>query len=219
MLWTIPKYQLNKPILLIKNMEKKTRIVTKEVEEVYYVASDGLEFTNQYLCKEHDDKLCFNKYKIDFEYNELDGNEFDITYHENLRDKFAQCMHTLLYDRYGANRTGDAYYYTVSKILSTIEDELDAKLIDNHRYKFEAYTNYVDDDHDDEFVLYVEDLTREEQIPNIHDEFVDSVLNCSSGIQFKETLNDFITHNYKNTDKKVIKQALCDLVDNCYKDK
>lgn len=200
-------------------MEKKTRIVTKEVEEVYYVASDGLGFDSEYKCREHEKELIISQAKIDFDYKETDGYEFEVTYHQNLHDKFAQLMHKILYFNYGANRTEDASDYLLSNVIKTIERELEDKLIDNHRYSFEAYTNYGDDDHGDEFVLYVEDLTREEQIPSIHNEFVDSVLNCSSGIQFKETLNDFITHNYKNTDKKVIKQALCDLVDNCYKDK
>ena len=197
-------------------MDVKFRKVIKEVEEAYYVASDGLEFDSEYKCREHEKELSISQAKIDFDYKETDSYEFEITYHQNLHSKFAQLMHKILYFNYGANRTGDASDYLLSNIIKTIERELEDKLIDNHRYSFEAYTNYVDDA-DDEFVLYVEDKTKEEQICITESEFCESVLESSSGKEFKETLDEFIEHNYKNIDIQVIKTSLCNLVDNIYK--
>ena len=197
-------------------MDVKFRKVIKEVEEAYYVASDGLEFDSEYKCREHEKELSISQAKIDFDYKETDSYEFEITYHQNLHSKFAQLMHKILYFNYGANRTGDASDYLLSNIIKTIERELEDKLIDNHRYSFEAYTNYVDDA-DDEFVLYVEDKTKEEQIYITESEFCESVLESSYGKEFKETLNEFIEHNYKNIDIQVIKTSLCNLVDNIYK--
>lgn len=197
-------------------MDVKFRKVIKEVEEAYYVASDGLEFDSEYKCREHEKELSISQAKIDFDYKETDSYEFEITYHQNLHSKFAQLMHKILYFNYGANRTGDASDYLLSNIIKTIERELEDKLIDNHRYSFEAYTNYVDDA-DDEFVLYVEDKTKEEQICITESEFCESVLESSYGKEFKETLNEFIEHNYKNIDIQVIKTSLCNLVDNIYK--
>ena len=190
----------------------------KEVEEVYYVASDGLEFDSEYKCREHEKELSIGQAKIDFDYKEADdGYEFEVTYHQNLHNKFAQLMHKILYFNYGANRTEDASDYLLSNVIKTIERELDDKLIDNHRYSFEAYTNYGDDDHGDEFVLYVEDKTKQEQIYITESEFCESVLESSYGKEFKETLNEFIEHNYKNIDIQAIKTSLCNLVDNIYK--
>lgn len=199
-------------------MDVKFRKVMKEVEEVYYVASDGLEFDSEYKCREHEKELSIGQAKIDFDYKEADdGYEFEITYHQNLHNKFAQLMHKILYFNYGANRTEDASDYLLSNVIKTIERELDDKLIDSHRYSFEAYTNYVDDDHGDEFVLYVEDKTKQEQIYITESEFCESVLESSYGKEFKETLNEFIEHNYKNIDIQAIKTSLCNLVDNIYK--
>ena len=193
-------------------MDIKFRKVVKEVEEAYYVASDGLEFDDEHKCREHEKELTISQAKIDFDYKETDGYEFEVTYYQNLHNKFAQLMHKILYFNYGANRTGDASDYLLSNIIKTIED----KLIDNHRYSFEAYTNYVDDA-DDEFVLYVEDKTKEEQICITESEFCESVLESLYGKEFKETLDEFIEHNYKNIDIQVIKTSLCNLVDNIYK--
>ena len=173
-------------------MDVKFRKVIKEVEEAYYVASDGLEFDSEYKCREHEKELSISQAKIDFDYKETDSYEFEITYHQNLHSKFAQLMHKILYFNYGANRTGDASDYLLSNIIKTIERELEDKLIDNHRYSFEAYTNYVDDA-DDEFVLYVEDKTKEEQICITESEFCESVLESSYGKEFKETLNDSLS--------------------------
>ena len=189
----------------------------KEVEEVYYVASDGLEFDDEHKCREHEKELTISQAKIDFDYKETDSYEFEVTYHQNLHNKFAQLMHKILYFNYGANRTEDASDYLLSNVIKTIERELDDKLIDNHRYSFEAYTNYVDDDHGDEFVLYVEDKTKQEQIYITESEFCESVLESSCGKEFKETLDEFIEHNYKNIDIQAIKTSLCNLVDNIYK--
>ena len=199
-------------------MDVKFRKVMKEVEEVYYVASDGLEFDSEYKCREHEKELSISQAKIDFDYKEADdGYEFEVTYHQNLHNKFAQLMHKILYFNYGANRTEDASDYLLSNVIKTIERELDDKLIDNHRYSFEAYTNYVDDDYGDEFVLYVEDKTKQEQIYITESEFCESVLESSCGKEFKETLDEFIEHNYKNIDIQAIKTSLCNLVDNIYK--
>lgn len=198
-------------------MDVKTRKVIKEVEEVYYVASDGLEFDSEYKCREHEKELTISQAKIDFDYKETDDYEFEVTYHQNLHGKFAQLMHKILYFNYGANRTEDASDYLLSNVIKTIERELEDKLIDNHTYSFEAYTNYGDDDHGDEFVLYVEDKTKQEQICITESEFCESVLESSYGKEFKETLDEFIEHNYKNIDTQVIKTSLCNLVDNIYK--
>ena len=89
-------------------MDVKFRKVIKEVEETYYVASDGLEFDNEYKCREHENELAINQAKIDFDYKETDGYEFEITYHQNLHNKFAQLMHKILYFNHSANRTEDA---------------------------------------------------------------------------------------------------------------
>ena len=198
-------------------MDIKVRKVIKEVEETYYVASDGLEFDNEYKCREHENELAINQAKIDFDYKESDDYEFEVTYHQNLHNKFARFIHKILYFNYGANKTADAVDYLLSNVIKTIERELDDKLIDNHRYNFEAYTNYVDDDHGDEFVLYVEDITKQEQILITESEFCKCVLESSYGKEFKETLNEFIEHNYKNIDIQVIKNSLCKLVDEIYK--
>ena len=197
-------------------MDVKFRKVIKEVEEAYYVASDGLEFDSEYKCREHENELAINQAKIDFDFKKVDDCEFEITYHQNLHNKFAQCMHKILYFDHGANRTEDACDYLLSKVIKTIERELEDKLIDNHRYSFEAYTNYVDDDHEDEFVLYAEDMTKQEQIRITESEFCECVLESSYGKEFKETLVEFIEHNYKNIDTQVIKNSLCKLVDNIY---
>jgi hypothetical protein len=197
-------------------MDVKVRKVIKEVEETYYVASDGLEFDDEYKCREHENELTINQAKIDFDFKKVDGCEFEITYHQNLHNKFAQFMHKILYFNYGANRTEDASDYLLSNVIKTIERELDDKLIDNHRYSFEAYTNYGDDDHGNEFVLYVEDITKQEQIRITESEFNECVLDSSYGKEFKETLDEFIEHNYKNIDTQVIKNSLCKLVDNIY---
>jgi len=198
-------------------MDVKFRKVIKEVEEVYYVASDGLEFDDEHKCREHEKELSISQAKIDFDYKEVDGYEFEVTYHQNLHSKFAQLMHKILYFNYGANRTEDANDYLLSNVIKTIERELEDKLIDNHTYNFEAYTNYGDDEHGDEFVLYVEDKTKEEQIYITESEFRECVLESSYGKEFKETLDEFIEHNYKNIDIQVIKTSLCNLVDNIYK--
>lgn len=198
-------------------MDVKFRKVIKEVEETYYVASDGLEFDDEHKCREHENELAINQAKIDFDYKKSDDYNFEITYHQNLHNKFAQLMHKILYFNYGANRTEDAGDYLLSNIIKTIERELDDKLIDNHRYGFEAYTIYIDDEHADEFVLYVEDITKQEQIYITESEFCECVLESSYGKEFKETLNEFIEHNYKNIDIQAIKTSLCNLVDNIYK--
>ena len=197
-------------------MDVKFRKVIKEVEETYYVASDGLEFDSEYKCREHENELAINQAKIDFDFKKVDGYEFEITYHKDLHNKFAQLMHKILYFNHSANRTEDASDYLLSKVIKTIERELEDKLIDNHRYSFEAYTNYGDDDHGDEFVLYAEDITKQEQIRITESEFCESVLESSYGKEFKETLDEFIEHNYKNIDTQVIKTSLCKLVDNIY---
>ena len=198
-------------------MDVKFRTVVKEVQEAYYVASDGLEFDNEHKCREHERELYIEQGKIDFDYKKSDDYQFEVTYHQNLHNKFAQFMHKILYFDYGANRTEDSGDYLLSNVIKTIEKELEDKLIDNHRYGFEAYTNYIDDDHADEFVLYVEDITKQEQAIITESEFKECVLDCSSGREFKETLNEFIEHNYKNIDVQVIKNGLCKLVDNIYK--
>ena len=198
-------------------MDVKFRKVVKEVEEAYYVASDGLEFDDEHKCREHEKELSINQAKIDFDYKETDDYEFEVTYHQNLHSKFAQLMHKILYFNHSANRTEDASDYLLSNVIKTIERELEDKLIDNHRYSFEAYTNYGDDDHGDEFVLYVEDKTKQEQIYITESEFCESVLESLYGKEFKETLDEFIEHNYKNIDIQVIKTSLCNLVDNIYK--
>lgn len=197
-------------------MDVKFRKVIKEVEEAYYVASDGLEFDSEYKCREHENEPAINQAKIDFDYKKVDDCEFEITYHQNLHNKFAQLMHKILYFDHGANRTEDACDYLLSNVIKTIERELEDKLIDNHRYSFEAYTNYVDDDHGYEFVLYAEDMTKQEQIRITESEFCECVLESSYGKEFKETLVEFIEHNYKNIDTQVIKNSLCKLVDNIY---
>lgn len=198
-------------------MDVRFRKVITEVQEAYYVASDGLEFDTEYKCREHEKELYINQAKIDFEYKESDDYEFEVTYHQNLHNEFAGFMHKILYFNYGANKTEEASDYLFSSVIKTIERELEDKLIDNHRYSFEAYTNYGDDDHGDEFVLYVEDKTKQEQICIAESEFCESVLDSSCGKEFKETLNEFIEHNYKNIDVQVIKTSLCKLVDEIYK--
>ncbi len=49
-------------------MDVKFRKVIKEVEEAYYVASDGLEFDSEYKCREHENELAINQAKIDFDF-------------------------------------------------------------------------------------------------------------------------------------------------------
>ena len=111
------------------NYGLKFRKVIKEVEETYYVASDGLEFDDEHKCREHENELAINQAKIDFDYKKSDDYKFELTYHQNLHNKFAQCMHKILYFDYGANRTKDAGDYLLSNVIKTIERELEDKLI------------------------------------------------------------------------------------------
>ena len=52
-------------------MNVKFRKVIKEVEEAYYVASDGLEFDSEYKCREHENELAINQAKIDFDFKKI----------------------------------------------------------------------------------------------------------------------------------------------------
>ena len=112
-------------------MDVKVRKVIKEVEETYYVASDGLEFDSEYKCREHENELTINQAKIDFDYKKSDDYEFEVTYHQNLHNKFAQCMHKILYFDYGADRTEDASDYLLSNVIKELSTETINSLFSN----------------------------------------------------------------------------------------
>ena len=63
-------------------MDVKFRKVIKEVEETYYVASDGLEFDNEYKCREHENELAINQAKIDFDFKKVE-DDIDKYYFDN----------------------------------------------------------------------------------------------------------------------------------------
>ena len=53
----------------------KEKIVKQVVEVKHYIAADGKEFESYHACKEYDDTIYYDKYKLIFEFKWLLFNE------------------------------------------------------------------------------------------------------------------------------------------------
>lgn len=169
------------------------KTVEKQVlrKKTFYVAKDGKEFGNSLDCRMHEWDLADSDAQSRFEltYRDESGAEsgaaFIAVYHADMKDAFAEDLSTIINSRWEVEHTNMAGDYDPNTILATFEKELGGELVDGHKYCFEGYRSYTDDDHADNFNMEIADMTESAQVN-------DSIQECREVIFENQPARDFI---------------------------
>lgn len=165
------------------------KAVKKQVlqEKTFYIAKDGEEFDNIRDCRMHewdiavsDAQCCF-----EFTYRDKSGDAFTAVYHADMKDAFAEDLSTIINSRWEVEHTNMAGDYDPNTILATFEKELGGKLVDGHKYSFEGYRSYTDEDHADDFDMEITDMTESAHLN-------DSIQKCREVLFENQPARDFI---------------------------
>lgn len=165
------------------------KAVKKQVlqKKTFYIAKDGKEFDNVLDCRMHEwgiaesDAHC----RFEFTYRNESGSAFTAVYHADMKDAFAEDLSVIIQSRWEVEHTNMAGDYDPNTILATFEKELDGKLVDGHKYLFEGYRSFADDDHADDFYIEIADMTESAQLN-------DSIQECREVLFENQPARDFI---------------------------
>lgn len=165
------------------------KTVEKQVlqKKTFYVAKDGEEFENIHACRRHEWNLAESDAhrRFEFAYRGTYEDAFTAIYHADMKDAFAEDLSTIINSRWDVEHTNMAGDYDPGTILATFEKELGGKLVDGHKYSFEGYQSYTDDDHADDFNMEITDMTESE---HLHD----STQECREVLFENQAARDFI---------------------------
>lgn len=130
-------------------------------EKTFFVAKDGKEFDNEFDCGHHEYELALDdaRKKFDFNYKDDYEDDFTVVYHEELQAEFAEVMSIIIKTRWDVDNTNMYKDYNPDTILETFKKEIGCKLICGHKYSFNGYISYTDEDHPDDFYMEIEDVT------------------------------------------------------------
>ncbi len=165
------------------------KTVKKQVlqEKTFYIAKDGKEFDNFLDCERHEWNLAESDARSRFEFAWRDSCEdvFTAVYHAGMKDAFAEDLSTIINSRWDVEHTNMDGDYDPNTILATFEKELGDKLVDGHKYSFEGYQSYTDDDHADDFDMEITDMTESAHLN-------DSIQECREVLFENQPARDFI---------------------------
>lgn len=130
----------------------------------FYIANDGKEFTDARECKnyEYEQALINAKILFDFRFRDSYEDGFTLVYREEHVNELATDLSFIINHRWDVDSSNMAGEYDPDTIMRTLEKELCEKFIDGHKYKFEGYSSYTDDDHPDDFCMDIDDITEDE---------------------------------------------------------
>lgn len=165
------------------------KTIEKQVlqKKTFYIAKDGKEFDNFHDCKRHEWDLAVSDAQSRFEFTYRDDYEvaFTAVYHADMKDAFAENLSTIINSRWDVGHTNMDGDYDPDTILATFEKELDGKLVDGHKYLFEGYRSFTDDDHMDDFYIEIADMTEDARLH-------DSIQECREVLFENQPARDFI---------------------------
>ena len=165
------------------------KTIKKQViqEKTFFVAKDGKEFDNELDCGHHEYELALDDARKKFDFNYKDDYEDDFTavYHEELKTEFIEDMSVIIKTRWDVDSTSMYKDYNPDTILDTFEKEIGCKLIDGHKYSFNGYLSYTDEDHEDDFYMDIEDVTVGDVVEKQYRE-------CKETLLKNEPARDFI---------------------------
>ena len=190
------------------------KTVEKQVlqKKTFYIAKDGKEFDNILDCRMHEWDLAESDAQSRFEltYRDESGAAFTAVYHADMKDAFAEDLSTIIKSRWDVEHTNMAGDYDPNTILATFEKELDGKLVDGHKYSFEGYRSYTDDDHADDFDMNIEDVTDGDAAEKQYRECKETLLENGPAREFmaiaKRQVNDF--------GKDIVRRVIDEMTDN-----
>ena len=182
-------------------------------EKTFFVAKDGKEFDNESDCRFHEYKLALGdaRKKFDFIYKNDYEDEFTAVYHEALKTEFAEVMSTIIKNRWDVDSTNMDEDYNPDTILETFEKENGSKLIDGHKYSFEGYLSYTDEDHADDFYMEIEDLTEEDAVEKQYRECKETLLENEPARDFIEIAKRQVGNFGKVTVKRILNEMMDDI--------
>ncbi|MBR2305664.1 MAG: hypothetical protein IKA48_00380 [Fibrobacter sp.] len=165
------------------------KTVKKQVlqKKTFYVAKDGKEFETSHECRRHEWNLAESdaRSRFEFAWRGSYDDTFTAVYHAGMKDAFAEDLSTIINSRWDVEHTNMDGDYDPDTILATFEKELGGKLVDGHKYSFEGYQSYTDDDHADDFNMEITDMTESE---HLHD----STQECREVLCENQAARDFI---------------------------
>lgn len=169
-------------------------IVEKQVllKKTFYIAKDGAEFDNILDCRRHEGDLAVSDAKRRFEFTYLDksGDKFSAIYHDGLKDAFAEDLSIIINQNWDVAHTNMSGDYDPNTILTTFKKELGAQLVDGHKYSFEGYLSYTDEDHEDDFYMDITDMTDPDMTESA--QLNGPIQECREVIFENQTTRDFI---------------------------
>lgn len=181
-------------------------------EKTFFVAKDGKEFDNEFDCRRHEYELALDdaRKKFDFYYKDDYEDDFTVVYHEELKTEFAEVMSVIIKTRWDVDNTNMYKDYNPDTILETFEKEMDCKLIGGHKYSFNGYISYTDEDHVDDFYMGIEDVTEGDAVEKQYRECKETLLENGPARDFieiaKRQVGDF--------GKVIVKRILDELTGN-----
>jgi hypothetical protein len=165
------------------------KTIEKQVlqKKTFYIAKDGKEFDNILDCRRHEWDLAVSdaQSRFEFTYRGTYEDAFTAVYHAGMKDAFAEDLSTIINSSWDVAHTNMAGDYDPDTILATFEKELGGKLVDGHKYSFEGYQSYTDDDHADDFNMEIADMT---ESAHLHD----SIQECREVLFENQPARDFI---------------------------
>lgn len=163
----------------------KTIRVPVTIEETFYVAKDGEKFNKKHECMMHEYNLAIADAKVNFDFTFTNRSHtvFTLVYHANLKEELAEDLSTIINFIWDVKHTNMSDNYEPGVILDTLENELCCPFEDGNKYSFTGACSYTDEDHDDDFDMEIEDVSR---IKYMYMECKDAVLNNQPALDFKE---------------------------------
>lgn len=165
------------------------KTVVKKVlqEKTFYIAKDGEEFENFLDCRRHEWDLAESdaRSRFDFAWRGVYEDTFTAVYHAGMKDAFAEDLSVIIQSRWDVKHTNMDGDYDPNTILATFEKELGGKLVDGHKYSFEGYRSFTDDDHADDFDMEITDVTESAHLN-------DSIQECREVLLENQAARDFV---------------------------
>jgi hypothetical protein len=135
--------------------------VTKE--ETFYVANDGKKFTTAYEGMLHEYRVAVTDATVNFDFAFANNCKtmFTLVYHANLNIVLAEDLSIIINHLWDVEHTNMADNYEPGVILDTLEHSRGCPFEDGRRYSFVGKRCYTGEDHDDNFYMYIEDVSED----------------------------------------------------------
>jgi len=179
----------------------KEKIVKQVVEVKHYIAADGKEFESYHACKEYDDTIYYDKYKLIFEFKWTtdDEDEFRVTYKSKYHKEFLAFVSKILNERLRGSNTENEHDYKAENLEDYFDKEC-APLVDGHVYNIDtAY--YYENDAWDELTVWIEDVSDTHIVTDIiQHELIENE-------EFRKILANF-KHNHRHINYTKVTDAI-----------